>query len=335
MSKPLGNTALTIFSAVTIQRFLTAFIADMNTIGSLEPESIEAVHRMRVAGRRLRNALDILGAQIAPKRSVAWRKEIRKLTSALSLARDLDVQIDYVKHFAQSVSPVEKPGVRRLILRLTQERQKTQTEILKGLKALNKSGTVSEILQRVESLLPLEMYIDLTSPALREVGSTAIVERLNILLENDEVVYQVENLTGLHAMRILAKHLRYTLEIFDPVFENSLAPTIKITRQMQDALGSLHDYDVWSAQLEEFIEKERQRTVEYFGSQRPFRRLTPGLEAYRVHCQQKRDDVYAQFVKDWEEWKNQSVWENLRIRLLTPAKSPLLNPTDADELESA
>ena len=48
----------------------------------------------------------------------------------------------------------------------------------------------------------------------------------------------------LHAMRIAAKRLRYTLELFAPHFEEPGQLQIDRIKQVQEALGVLHDRDV-------------------------------------------------------------------------------------------
>ncbi|GLV57206.1 hypothetical protein KDH_40430 [Dictyobacter sp. S3.2.2.5] len=58
--------------------------------------------------------------------------------------------------------------------------------------------------------------------------------------------YAVKNL---HNLRIAAKRLRYTLEIFEETFPDECASIIKEVEQIQEELGSLHDDDVMIALL--------------------------------------------------------------------------------------
>src|SRR5438876_4250935 len=51
----------------------------------------------------------------------------------------------------------------------------------------------------------------------------------------------------LHNMRIAAKRLRYTLEIFADFLPASVAPLLKEVEQIQEELGALHDSDVMIA----------------------------------------------------------------------------------------
>ena len=89
--------------------------------GVRHAKDIEAIHRMRVASRRLRTALELFDSCLPPRKSVAWKREIRRTARALSLARDLDVQLEVVREAeAQFNTPRLLPGLKRLQLRLTQ-----------------------------------------------------------------------------------------------------------------------------------------------------------------------------------------------------------------------
>ena len=54
---------------------------------------------------------------------------------------------------------------------------------------------------------------------------------------------------GLHNLRIAAKRLRYTLEIFEEVLPSTSQAITKELTQIQDELGALHDSDVMIALL--------------------------------------------------------------------------------------
>ena len=122
-------------------------------------------------------------------------------------------------------------------------------------------------------------------------------------------------------MRIAAKQLRYTLETFAPLYPNGLKKHLQVTRAMQDLLGNLHDCDVWVAYLPQFIEEERQRTLEYFGHTRPLKRLLPAIHLYQADRQQERERIYAEFVQSWQQWRAEEIWETLQAAL----SRPLLN----------
>ena len=92
--------------------------------GALDGSDIEYVHRMLVASRRLRSGMTCFTDCLPKKKSKPWRDEIRRITHTLGDARDLDIQIDCLnKLYDESLASNNKPGYRRILLRLKQGRR--------------------------------------------------------------------------------------------------------------------------------------------------------------------------------------------------------------------
>ena len=58
------------------------------------------------------------------------------------------------------------------------------------------------------------------------------------------IVAREEAMEELHALRIAAKRLRYTLELFRDVFGETGERQIERVKAMQESLGEVHDHDV-------------------------------------------------------------------------------------------
>jgi Uncharacterized conserved protein len=76
-----------------------------------------------------------------------------------------------------------------------------------------------------------------------------IKTRLDELLAWDDYVDNPYNVRELHNLRIAAKRLRYTIEIFAPLFAADSTSILREVEQIQTELGSLHDADVMIALL--------------------------------------------------------------------------------------
>ncbi len=74
--------------------------------------------------------------------------------------------------------------------------------------------------------------------------------RLAELYEWEPVVDEPDNARGLHNMRIAAKRLRYTFEVFEEVLPEAGKAIVDELTQLQDELGTLHDSDVMIALLQ-------------------------------------------------------------------------------------
>lgn len=301
--------------------------AMMNQIAALKQESegvrlgkdIECVHRMRVASRRLRAILPLFSGCFSAKKYDIWEKQVKRITGSLGEARDKDVQIELLTGFLKKLpSPAYRTGIRRLLLRLAQKRQKLQAKVLAALDDLEKNQTLEQIEQAAGPMAAQEGEIYLFTPALYRLAFDSIQQKLDDFLSYDDVVNQPERVDELHAMRIAAKRLRYTLEIFSSLYPDQLKSTIQIMRKMQDGLGSIHDCDVWVLYLPEFLDEERALTIKYFGHARVMPRIETGIRYFSEDRQAERNKEYEDFVRDWEKWTSQDVWGQLRKTIHQP-----------------
>ena len=274
---------------------------------------IEYIHRMRVATRRLRAALPLFAACLPKKRYPAWEKSIRAVTRALGVARDADVQIQHLEAFRREQNNrLWSPGLNRLVLRLRQKRARLQPGLAKALEELRASGAAAEMRALLAPLAARAEGVPLYTPVLYEHARAAVCERLDEILAFDAIVDQPEKMAELHAMRIAAKRLRYTLEIFAPLYPGELKDWFQAARDAQDDLGEIHDCDVWAEFIPRFLEKEHERVLAYLGHTRPFPRLALGVEAYAAARAVSRAETYAAFTKKWARWKEKEFWEHLR-----------------------
>jgi len=280
---------------------------------------IEYIHRMRVASRRLRATLPLFGDCLPKKRSATWNKQIRAITSALGAARDADVQIQNLDEFRRKQSDhTFSPGLNRLLLRLRQKRDRLQPGLVKALDELRAAGTLADMLGLLEPQAARAEGVYLYTPALYTHAFGAITSRLDELLAFDPIVNQAEKVSELHAMRIAAKWLRYTLEAFSPLYGGELKEWLQAVRAAQDDLGEIHDCDVWGDFVPRFLEKERRRILDYLGHTRPYPRLVAGIEAYAAARLLERGGHYEHFKGLWAEWKEQELWERLGQAVQTP-----------------
>lgn len=279
-------------------------------------EDIEHVHRMRVASRRLRAAFQLFQECLPQDRVKEWRRRIRRITRALGAARDADVQIEFLQAFLEQMDDEAsrcKPGVRRVLLRLRQEREALQQRVERALDRLESSGILSEMEHYLQNRLARARLLNLPmeTPSVYTRAQEAMTERLTEFLTFEPYVYQPQRIAELHEMRIAAKRLRYTLEIFAPLYGKRFDKPLKIIKEIQERLGSLHDCDVWLKFLNDFTEDERKRTLKYFGRVRPFSAIKPGIQYLVLDRQRVRKQVYEEFVEFWKGIKSQTIWEAL------------------------
>jgi len=330
-----------LFATESLLKRLQALTQEME--GVRQAQDIEYIHRMRVASRRLRSAITLFEECLPRKKLPDWQKQVRRITRALGSARDTDVQIDLLdqvlRHLKEpSADDVDEdvrryqPGIERLRLRLRQRREKLQADVSGALDEWEASHVTEEMGQTLRQQLVQARLsqVEAASPRVYQQAYLITSLRLEEMLAYDACVYHPEQVEELHAMRIAAKRLRYTMEVFAPLYESGLKQPLQAAREAQDVLGDIHDGDVWVQVLPQFIEEERARTLEYFGHARSFGRLEAGLVYLQQERQRYRAERYQEFVEFWQQTQGKDVWgdlrQTLRSRLVETVSAPQVQP---------
>ena len=309
MSK-IRSEAVCVYGAKIINAHVLAMHAEIE--GVLEARDIEYIHRMRVASRRLRSALAIFEGCFSGKEFRTHSRDVREVTRSLGAARDLDVQLALLESVMHEFSePRLAPGLRRLELRLKQQRAEAQISVIAAIQTLQADDTLVKLAKWATPFTQLSEGVYLFSPALYELAFSGINARLKEVLDHAAYIKDESNVMELHNMRISAKRLRYTMEAFADLYGVNLKPFINQTRKFQDMLGDIHDADVWIEMIPQFIQEEGERISIYFGNNRPLKRLLPGLEAFKTNRIEKRKADYQKFVETWQKAESDHLWEEL------------------------
>lgn len=160
--------------------------------------------------------------------------------------------------------------------------------------------------------------------------------RLEEMYSWDVYVDDPYNVHELHNMRIAAKRLRYTLEIFEETLPPECASIIQEITQIQEELGSIHDSDVMVALLQlslggydsgasyEYALKsvaEEQQGKAMVNPAMLAALLDPhappsseergGLESLVRTTQQQREEQYNTFRYHWNQLKEQNFGQRI------------------------
>ncbi len=270
----------------------------------------EPVHDLRVASRRVRTALRLLDEAEPSKRYRRWNRQLKRLASALSRARDTDVQADFLREFLKAHRDARlRPGIERLLLRLRDRRGKQQVKILKELDRFVARGTLREIRREFQRRRKDRRRAgpSLSASAVAEKPADAagpILKRLDKMLAYEPFIARPERRKELHRMRIAAKHCRYTMEAFAPAYGGRLDPWIRAMRQIQTELGEIHDCDVWIHEtLPKFLARERARTA--------LAEIKPGIAALLRDRRRRRNAIYRAFLRHWKELRRKKIFERM------------------------
>jgi len=214
-------------------------------------------------------------------------------------------------------------GLNCMITRLEQKRRGLQPAVIGAMEELEKSGTVDDMSDLFHGIIVEgEMYnTDIHSPFSYEKAFYNISVRMEELFWFERFISEPEQIARHHAMRIAAKRLRYTMEIYAGLYDGELKDYIKSFKRLQDILGDLHDCDVWKDYIDQFSKEERERSLEYFGNHAFFNLLIPGIEYLKSNRITERKRLFEELNEYWKECKREHLWDGIRHVISLPLQS--------------
>jgi exopolyphosphatase/pppGpp-phosphohydrolase len=116
----------------------------------LRNEDIEAVHKMRVATRRLRATLDAFESCCEPRQFKKVYRRIKKMADLLGSARDTDVMLQGLRAELEQVPDEEVAGVQWLIQRLEYYRKQKQQALEDFFRGMNEKALRKQVVACIQ-----------------------------------------------------------------------------------------------------------------------------------------------------------------------------------------
>jgi CHAD domain-containing protein len=233
----------------------------LNELSAVWPDFVNGrtggLHKTRVASRRIREALPIIGASAPPAKVRKLSKKMRALTRSLGPIRELDVELDMLEDKSKTEG-IPGRAIEMVRREVAARRQALREELadnapIEDLKKLirklervgdkgalgkgrgrnsKKQNAHSKTEGRLASKFEAEWRGVLATRLIRRAKSLATA------LENAGPLYVPERL---HDVRISTKKLRYALEIARDAGVAAALPLVRILKRHQERLGHLHD----------------------------------------------------------------------------------------------
>lgn len=225
--------------------------------GSRAGDDTKHVHDMRVATRRMRSVMLLLEAYFKPKAVNGFQRRLQKVARALGAVRDLDVMIDDLTRFQDTLIHEKQSDLQAAIDLLDKKRTKARKRLNAALDkadyrhlveqlhafllepgagAKHVNGASQPVPTQVQHVLPAEIYA-----------------RLALVRAYDGSIADADYDT-LHELRIQFKRLRYLMSMFSTLLGKNGVKFIDEIKVVQDHLGRMQDIVVARQSLTALLE---------------------------------------------------------------------------------
>ena len=235
---------------VPFQQQVDAFSRELARIHQWD---LEALHRARVASRRLREWLPLLGLDGGEARKLSRR--FRKVTRQLGAVRELDVLSLLIQDLAKD-RRYSSAALTRVRAEVVDARIAARERLTAKLPLAKMQRTVRALERATRHLEPGDKRNHRWNTRASRVWMWALearttlrAERVRSAIETAGAVYVAGRL---HGVRIAVKKLRYAAELL-PADGHERAADIAVLKTAQDVLGRLHDLEVLAERVRHIV----------------------------------------------------------------------------------
>jgi CHAD domain-containing protein len=293
---------------------------------ALDWTDIEGVHDMRVASRRLRSALRDFAPYFNKRKSP--RKQLREIARALGAVRDEDVAIVALKKLRKLAKEEVADGIKQII----DERRRRQAMAQEKLTLAISDEAISQLQEEFTAWLQSAAAVRAknskdgspSSLTFRMMGREVILSQYRELDNRGASLFCPFEVEPLHQMRIAAKRLRYSIELFSHCFGYRLTDFAKEIAVLQTSLGELHDGDVWIDDLGVRLSARDGEAIDHGSDGAASHSATEYASTLWLlqYFVKERTKHYSDALSRWSEWKatgfhtklNESLQETLPPR---------------------
>jgi CHAD domain-containing protein len=297
---PVGVAAVTVLSTKMQPLFELEESA-------LSGSDMDAVHDMRVASRRSREAIAIFAPLYRETDIAEPLQSVKAVTKALGAVRDADVFID---HLAELASNSETEQERLALAYFIAWRQSERShDLVRMRRRLARLDLDRRRVRLTRALYAFKKSADIIAP-LGWLAEDVLRERFDTFYSHLPTALDQSAIAEQHAMRIAGKHLRYAIETFKSCIDPKRFDQLRgVVTSFQDALGEMRDRDVFLDAIGRMI-ANGDASVAGIASE--------GVEAVTDRLKAERAELFARFVNLVEQHPAEAT-EAAAIDALLPA----------------
>jgi triphosphatase len=198
-----------------------------------KPEDADRIHDLRVSIRRLKQELEVFEEWFEARSVKTIRRHLRKLMDRCAAVRNCDVAVEVLR-----AAGCEGP---KLLAELKRERHRAARDLARKLEHGRSAGRVREWGRDLR-----------VSRAASKENAKEAAQRLlpamidELFLAGKGAALPKSTRLRMHRLRLKAKEVRYTLEIFEPVFfdpalGSGIQTIMESLKGLQEKLGAIND----------------------------------------------------------------------------------------------
>jgi CHAD domain-containing protein len=202
----------------------------------LSSAGVDPVHDLRVASRRLQEALSFLEPFLPEEPHRRLHRRSRRIRRSLGAIRNADVTLKLATGLARRLPPMARKELDPFIVRLKAEAAGLRRRTIRG-----DGIPIPGIRRRIARILRADGRFPQVS--LDRQGESILDSRLQDLKKALEASSR-STPEAMHRLRIAVKRYRYALEFLEKSGREDLKNDVEEARNLQGSLGRLHDLDV-------------------------------------------------------------------------------------------
>jgi triphosphatase len=188
----------------------------------------DAIHDLRVAIRRLSEELRVFEEWFKPGPVKRIRGSVRKLMERCAAVRNCDIAAEVLRT-AGWTAP-------ELFAGLQEERRHTRQELARTLESWRRRSRVRKWRRHLQA-----GHTDSKESARENARRLLPAMMTDLFRAGREAARPDSSRQRMHRFRLEAKRLRYTLELFDPLYGRKAKQIVESLKGLQEKLGAIND----------------------------------------------------------------------------------------------
>ncbi len=208
----------------------------------------EDIHDLRVASRRLREALSLFAPCYPDDGIPRLRKKIGKVTDILGDLRNIDEGLAFFRTEAKELGTEQEREMSGFITSYEKKRETARNKLKQDLCRMSNGSLRKHFDRTVHAPIIFDPPAAKADPfeTIEDFARESVDRRLASLLQRLPQARLPGEAAAQHKLRIAVKKYRYRMEVLSPLMNEEYRGLHDHVKEYQEFLGRIHDLDVFS-----------------------------------------------------------------------------------------